>query len=120
MAEERSNSDSSEQAMNDVLTAERETRDAVAESRRLAEQQVATAREEAQRILERTTRRIAALRERCSVDTKRRVTELLKQEKQLHEDIAARAASETLLAEAVGAVATRLTTAEHEPESESS
>ncbi len=98
--------------MNAALAAEQEARAQVEACRQEAEKKVADARQRARRILERADERIARLHEQCTVDTRRRMQQLLTEEQKMRADLSLRAGVEKLLDSAIEEVATRLATAE--------
>jgi len=79
MSERNSNPDASrsvEQAMNQVLRAERDARQAIADCEREAHERVHTAQQRAQRIASRTDERITAIHQHCKQQVHREIRAL--------------------------------------------
>lgn len=98
---------SPDEAMNTVLRAERDAREAIDACRAEAERTLAEAREQARRIARRTDARISALHTRCTIDLHRRVEAMLDGEREPNTPLPAASEDEVLQA-AVDALAAEL------------
>lgn len=98
-----------EEAMNQVLEAERAAEEAIADCRQEAQQILQAARERAQRIAERTDERLAHCHMRCSAKLARELKERERTEKAELQGQSSYQLDADALAEVVEAVAAKLT-----------
>jgi|GEM_PF-1436190 len=117
MGEKRSNSDSgttaeSEEAINEVLLAERRAREAISRCEAEAAEQLDAARRQARHIAERTSARISRLHSVCADSANTEVETLLQRQEAAEEQAAPRPHDRELLAAAVAYLSKGLTSDE--------